>query len=80
MLEMGSLFIGLELLPGEMIHALITISSFNHYACVEYLTKYATKGETRSPTIEETLSKIMNNAQSNSDPHKAMKNNHENSW
>jgi hypothetical protein len=45
----------------------------DHYACVEYLTKYAAKGEPRSPLIQQTLNSIVQNSNSASDPHKAFK-------
>ena len=45
----------------------------DHYACVEYLTKYAAKGEPRSHMVKEAFNKIMNYAETNSDPHRAIK-------
>ena len=45
----------------------------DHFACVEYLTKYAAKGETRTHILKAAFSSIMNNAPSNDSPHKAIK-------
>ena len=45
----------------------------DHFACVEYLTKYAAKGEPRTPILKAAFSSIMNNAPSNDSPHKAIK-------
>ena len=45
----------------------------DHYACVEYLTKYAAKGEPRSPLLKEAFNSIVKNANSTSHPHKAIK-------
>ena len=43
----------------------------DHYACVEYLTKYAAKGEPRTPLLKAAFNTIMNNTPSNTDPHRA---------
>ncbi|XP_020896155.1 uncharacterized protein LOC110235051 [Exaiptasia diaphana] len=45
----------------------------DHYACVEYLTKYAAKGEPRSPMLKQTFNSIVKNADNSSNPHKAIK-------
>ncbi len=45
----------------------------DHYACVEYLTKYAAKGEPRSPMLKQAFNSIVQNVDSNSDPHRAIK-------
>ena len=45
----------------------------DHYACVEYLTKYAAKGEPRTPLLKAAFNTIVNNAPSNSDPHRSLK-------
>ena len=45
----------------------------DHYACVEYLTKYAAKGEPRSPILKQACNSIMQNVDSNTDPHRAIK-------
>ena len=45
----------------------------DHYACVEYLTKYAAKGEPRSPVLKQAFNSIVQNVDSNSDPHRAIK-------
>ena len=45
----------------------------DHYACVEYLTKYAAKGEPRSPILKQAFNSIVQNVDSNSDPHRAIK-------
>ena len=45
----------------------------DHYACVEYLTKYAAKGEQRSPLLKQAFNSIVQNANSTSNPHKAIK-------
>ena len=45
----------------------------DHYACVEYLTKYAAKGEPRSPLLKQAFNSIVQNANSTSDPHRAIK-------
>ncbi len=45
----------------------------DHYACVEYLTKYAAKGEPRSPMLKHAFNSIVQNVDSNSDPHRAIK-------
>ena len=46
----------------------------DHYACVEYLTKYVAKGEPRTLILKAAFNKIMNNAPSDDNPHKAIKN------
>ena len=45
----------------------------DHYACVEYLAKYAAKGEPGSPILKQAFSAVVQNANSTSDPHKAIK-------
>ncbi len=45
----------------------------DHYACVEYLTKYAAKGEPRSPMLKQAFNSIVQNVDSNTDPHRAIK-------
>ena len=45
----------------------------DHYACVEYLTKYAAKGEPRSPVLKQAFNSIMRNIDNNTDPHRAIK-------
>ena len=45
----------------------------DHYACVEYLTKYAAKGEPSAPILKAAFTTIINNAPSNSNPHRAFK-------
>lgn len=45
----------------------------DHYACVEYLTKYAAKGEPRSPLLKTAFNSIVSHVQSNGNPLKAMK-------
>ena len=45
----------------------------DHYACVEYLTKYAAKGEPRSPILKQAFNSIVQNVDNNSDPHRAIK-------
>ena len=45
----------------------------DHYACVEYLSKYAAKGEPRSPLLKQTFTSIIQNMDTTSDPHKAIK-------
>ncbi|XP_028394482.1 uncharacterized protein LOC114518676 [Dendronephthya gigantea] len=45
----------------------------DHYACVEYLTKYTAKGEPRSPLLKHAFNSIVQNVYVNSDPHKAIK-------
>ena len=45
----------------------------DHYACVEYLTKYAAKGEPRSPILKQAFSSIVQNVDNNTDPHRAIK-------
>ena len=45
----------------------------DHYACVEYLTKYAAKGEPRSPILKQAFNSIVQNVQSNTDPRRAIK-------
>ena len=45
----------------------------DHYACVEYLTKYAAKGEPRTPVLKAAFNRIMSNVPCNSNPHKAIK-------
>ena len=45
----------------------------DHYACVEYLTKYAAKGEQRSPLLNQAFNSIVQLADSTSDPHKVIK-------
>ena len=45
----------------------------DHYACVEYLTKYAAKGEPRSPILKQAFNSIVQNVDSNTDPRRAIK-------
>ena len=45
----------------------------DHYACVEYLTKYAAKGEPRSPILKQAFNSIVQNVNSNTDPCRAIK-------
>ena len=45
----------------------------DHYACVEYLTKYAAKGKPRSALLKQTFNSIVQNIDNNSDPHRAIK-------
>ena len=45
----------------------------DHYACVEYLTKYAAKGEPRSPFLIKAFSSIVSNLHENVDSHKVIK-------
>ncbi len=45
----------------------------DHYACVEYLTKYAAKGEPRSPMLKQAFNSIVQNVDSNTDPHRTIK-------
>ncbi|XP_028408480.1 uncharacterized protein LOC114531038 isoform X1 [Dendronephthya gigantea] len=45
----------------------------DHYACVEYFTKYAAKGEPRSPLLKQAFNSIMQNVDSNTDPRRAIK-------
>ena len=45
----------------------------DHYACVEYLTKYAAKGEPRSPVLKQAFNSIMQNVDSATDPRRAIK-------
>ena len=44
----------------------------DHYACVEYLTKYAAKGEPRSPIVKQAFNSIVQNVDNNGDPHRAI--------
>ena len=45
----------------------------DHYACVEYLTKYAAKGEPRSPILKQAFNSIVQNVDSSTDPHRVIK-------
>ena len=47
----------------------------DHYACVEYLTKYAAKGEPRSPMLKQAFNYIVQNyiVDNNSDPRRVIK-------
>ena len=45
----------------------------DHYACVEYLTKYAAKGEPRSPVLKQAFNSILQNVDNNTHPHRAIK-------
>lgn len=45
----------------------------DHYACVEYLTKYAAKSEPKSLLVKEAFSSVMQNVDANTDPQKAMR-------
>ena len=44
----------------------------DHYACVEYLTKYTAKGEPRSPILKQAFNSIVQNFNSNTDPCRAI--------
>ena len=45
----------------------------DHYACVEYLTKYAAKSEPRSPLVKQAFKSIVQHVDNASNPHKAIK-------
>ena len=45
----------------------------DHYACVEYLTKYAVKGEPRSPILKQAFTSIVQNVNSSSDSQRTIK-------
>lgn len=45
----------------------------DHYACVEYLTKYAGKGEPRSSFLKQVFSSIVSNLRENVDSNKVIK-------
>lgn len=45
----------------------------DHYACVEYLTKYAAKGEPRSPFLKKVFRSIVSNLHESVDSHKVIK-------
>ncbi|CAB4002039.1 Hypothetical predicted protein [Paramuricea clavata] len=45
----------------------------DHYACVEYLTKYAAKGEPRSPILKQAFNSIVQNVDCNTDPRRVIK-------
>ena len=45
----------------------------DHYACVEYLTKYAAKSEPKSLLVKQAFSSVMQNVDANTDPQKAMR-------
>ena len=45
----------------------------DHYACVEYLTKYAAKSEPRSPILKQAFNSIVQNVDSNTDPCRVIK-------
>ena len=45
----------------------------DHYACVEYLTKYAAKSEPRSPLLKQAFNSIVQHVDNTSNPHKAIK-------
>ena len=45
----------------------------DHYACVEYLTKYAAKGEPRSPILKQAFNSIVQNVDSNTEPRRVIK-------
>ena len=45
----------------------------DHYACVEYLTKYGAKGEPRSSVLKQAFNSIVQNVNNNSNPHRALK-------
>jgi hypothetical protein len=44
----------------------------DHYACVEYLTKYAAKAEPRSPILKQAFNSIVQNVDSNTDPRRVI--------
>ena len=45
----------------------------DHYACVQYLTKYAAKGEPRTPLLKSAFNTIVSNTPNNSNPNRAIK-------
>ena len=45
----------------------------DHYACVEYFTKYAAKGEPRSTMLTRAFNSIVQNLDSDTDPRRAIK-------
>ncbi|XP_028394509.1 uncharacterized protein LOC114518706 [Dendronephthya gigantea] len=45
----------------------------DHYACVEYLTKYAAKGEIRSLLLNQAFNSVVQNIDVNSESHRAIK-------
>ncbi len=45
----------------------------DHYACVEYLTKYVAKGEPRSPMLKQAFNSIVQNVDNSTDPRRAIK-------
>ena len=45
----------------------------DHYACVEYFTKYAAKDEPRSPILTQAFNSIVQNVDSNTHPRRAIK-------
>ncbi|CAB3986136.1 ATP-dependent DNA helicase PIF1 [Paramuricea clavata] len=50
-----------------------TLVVIDHYACVEYLTKYAAKGEPRSPILKQAFNSIGQNFDSNTGSHRVIK-------
>ena len=44
----------------------------DHYACVEYLTKYAAKGELRSAILKQAFNSIMQNVDNSTDTRRAI--------
>ena len=45
----------------------------DHYACVEYLTKYAVKSEPRSPLLKQAFNSVVRNVDVNSEPRRVIK-------
>ena len=45
----------------------------DHYACVEYLTKYAAKSEPRSPLLKQAFNSVDRNVDVNSEPRRVIK-------
>ncbi len=45
----------------------------DHYACVEYLTKYAAKGEPRSHMLKQVFNSMVQNVDNSTDPRRAIK-------
>ena len=45
----------------------------DHYACVEYLTKYAAKSEPRSPILRQAFNSVVQSSGADNNPHKTIK-------
>ena len=45
----------------------------DHYACVEYLTKYAAKSEPKSLLVKQAFNSVMQKVDVNTDPQRAMR-------